>query len=1520
MLSKLSIKKPLLIVVIVLIVIALGVVSYLNTSVDLLPEMDLPFIVVVTVYPGAAPDIVEKDVTTPIESTIAKVSGIKSMSSTSNEHYSMITLELTNQADSAKVKGDIESGLKLTSLPNDPLLQEPIIIEVSADLLPMMTLSIGVEGEGIEKSSDYLAEVVSRISAVDGVAAASANGLVSNFVLMNLDSRKTAEAFVTNIADIFGIKLELPSELKEEMRLWLQEMLQEASSDPTLTVEGKLDATKVLERLIERIAESLEEAEDRQKLIAEIILGQLQDVDSQMRQELIRAIESMLDNQFILDDNEESIKIFGDIVDQAFYSGLLDFAYGYTSPMLSIINADILSQIIMAQDFDMPAGTIAKGATSFIVKIGDNIDSRTDFVDTAAISIDIGGVVAEYLENIERLLTLLSYATSDGVYSITENRIHAISVALATPELSDRIEFLEEVLGEELYASLTKILAGKSEQEIFDMITALFGLFQQYGGEGAVVITQNEVTNEKTYNIDIIILKDTLRTAATNLSIDLRLKDIADMLFLNDASKLSTRLLTNDGSGNFTLSSAVVLVIEKEADASTTAVSANVKDLLATIASERAEFTYNIISDDGDMINFMMDTVLESLLWGALLAIGVLLLFFRRIKPTLSIAVSILFSVVFTFVLMYFGGITLNIVSMGGLALGVGMLVDNSIVVLENIQRLRLQGKSRFEASLQGAKQMTAAISASTLTTVVVFLPIIFIKGLVKEIMSDMALTVCFSLLASLFVALTVVPLSTAYLIKELPKKDAKTLKKVKKTYIKALNFSLNNKWLILIVSLILFVGLTLGGFLLSKNEIFPETYMGYISVDFSIDNDAIDELNFGLSVMDEAYLTREDIELQVASKAIGIFNNYPDIESVAIYTGQGMEISGFSIGGGALSAALSIVSEKQRTLPPFELCEDIERALNVAGGKLFSARVNVSSILSYSTAFADSAYAINIYGNDYELMSRQADTLAALISQSDKVINVRKGVDTAAEEYKLIVDKDKASKYGLTTAQVYLQIADALKSVSSSHTLRLYSDDTNSVKSDYDVMIYSNIYTNTSWYLAGQEGDKIKVFVNNNHDYSGKENEYYINNTTGQAIFVKQNNKVLAVPATGLIPVILQGDAFVYEYAVATDTDSDGIVVEYKKEQYTFNDKTQFYSTKREEVDLLSLPILGEDIMQTGSAVKSVALYKLLTDECFAKDAEGNVLYRRGFSEDIPAALVRTQGYSGIRHSQGRKVIALTISYDNAFSKEEVVADVDSIVAEYNKSKPLSISVETNQELSVMDEIINNLYLILGAAIILIYLIMVAQFQSWKKPFIVMFTVPLAFTGSFALMLITGTSINIMSLVGIIILMGVVVNNGIVFVDYADKLMESGEDKRRALLRTGVDRLRPILLTALTTISALIIMAVNTTDYGLLLSPIAISMVGGLTYATFVTLFVVPIAYDIINRRYKIPEQVQALRDANIDKIDEDNIFEQTDSYYYKEIQQIAAGKRTSVLARQKREKQPKPKKQKNTGYRSME
>ena len=242
--------------------------------------------------------------------------------------------------------------------------------------------------------------------------------------------------------------------------------------------------------------------------------------------------------------------------------------------------------------------------------------------------------------------------------------------------------------------------------------------------------------------------------------------------------------------------------------------------------------------------------------------------------------------------------------------------------------------------------------------------------------------------------------------------------------------------------------------------------------------------------------------------------------------------------------------------------------------------------------------------------------------------------------------------------------------------------------------------------------------------------------------------------------------------------------------------------------------------------------------------------MYRAGIEENVPVGLEMVDGYSSISRKERQKVIGLTIYYDESISANDIQERIDNVTEQYNNFKPAGIIVSTVSEDGIMDGVFEDLFMVLGVAIVLVFLVMVAQFQSWKSPIIILGTIILAFTGSFLLMWVTGTKIGIMPLIGLIILMGVVVNNGIVFVDYANSLIEKGYSKREAMLKTASDRIRPIIMTAITTILGMLGMALDGSDYGSLLQPLAIASIGGLIYATLMTLFIVPVLYELINRK----------------------------------------------------------------------
>ena len=217
MLSKYSVKKPLTVVVAVIIVILLGVVSYTSLGVDLLPEMELPYLIVVTVYAGAEPDTVDNEVTTPLEESFATVSGVKRMNSTSNEHYSMIILELEPDKDSAAMKANLKDAIDLTTLPDSDMLVDPMIIELDPSMLPVMSMSVSYDSDDNDAKNAYLKEVISKLNAVDGVANISESGFVSNYVYLNANSQKTSKHLIEALEEKFGIQFEISEELKEQM-------------------------------------------------------------------------------------------------------------------------------------------------------------------------------------------------------------------------------------------------------------------------------------------------------------------------------------------------------------------------------------------------------------------------------------------------------------------------------------------------------------------------------------------------------------------------------------------------------------------------------------------------------------------------------------------------------------------------------------------------------------------------------------------------------------------------------------------------------------------------------------------------------------------------------------------------------------------------------------------------------------------------------------------------------------------------------------------------------------------------------------------------------------------------------------------------------------------------------------------------------------------------------------------------------------------------------------------------------
>ena len=765
----------------------------------------------------------------------------------------------------------------------------------------------------------------------------------------------------------------------------------------------------------------------------------------------------------------------------------------------------------------------------------------------------------------------------------------------------------------------------------------------------------------------------------------LTIDDIASVEFVNANDKEYSKVNGED---------AISFSIQKNSEFATTDVTNEVSAVLSALSDADGDLEFTILLDQGEYINESIGTVTYNLLIGAGLAILVLLLFLRSARATTIVALAIPISLMFAIVLIYFSGITLNIVSMGGLALGIGMLVDNSIVVIENIFRMKKLGYSRRDAALAGTQQVAAAITASTITTISVFLPVMFIEGFVREIFLQMALTIAFSLSASLVIALTLVPAISSKILSETTAEDQvnKASERYKDVYETILRFAMKWKSAVLVGVLVLFVGSIL---IAVSNGIiyFPESDEGQISI--SISNPPDDPLRYDEFVEVLDGLTTDLME-------------HPDVEVVGVSLGsmQGML---FGIAG-SNNATANVVLKDDRNMTTLEIQNEFEGLLLENYPEI---DFSISGSQQQTDILTGSGIQVELLGFDLDTLKTEAEAIAALLRTVEGIESVDSGVGVPADEIKITVDKDAAIQYGLTTAQVLQIVAEQLapEDVTTSITVS---------GSIYDVYVY--------------------------------------------------------------------------------DSDSN-----YSDTQYT--------------IAQLENLIIGQNMLNP------IELIRL---------------------RDI-AVVETVEGFSSIFHVNGVRSIVVDATYEEDANTSAVARDVADILSDYEMPEGYEFTILGENE-EVMDAI-NTMILAVSLGIVLIYMVMASQFQSLTYPFIIMITIPLAFTGGFLILFLTGNPVSVVAAVGFVVLVGVVVNNGIVLVDYINQLRDQGYEVEAAIIEAGRTRLRPIVMTALTTILALITMAIGFGDGAEIIQPMAVTTIGGLLYATMLTLLVVPIMYSLLTK-----------------------------------------------------------------------
>ena len=1208
-----SVKKPLTVFVAVLGIIVLGVVAYLKMTPDLLPNMDFPYVIIVTSDPGASPESVEQAITKPMEQSMSTLDKIKDVTSTSQNSVSMVLLEFEDGVNMDTVSVDIQQKISILQGSWEDTVSAPYVLKINPSMLPVMVAAVSREDMDVYELSDFVTDELSgKLEGVSGVASISVSGAVTREAHVILDekkldalSEKLAEAVKKQLGKAESQLLSAKKEVEKG-----QAALAEAKRAAADGIAGAVGDS------VDKVYEKLKELYDKLKGLDtdDLMGGFITDPEGTLKQlnDLLNTLKSRIGELMKkLKDGSLRAQLEGDVSD------------------LLVTLMDGLTQMTEADIQLKEAMTQIEDGLAQIKEAYKTIDEQTD----------VGGQLS--MSTVSQLLTAQNFSMPAGYISDNDGVQYMVSVG-------DNVT---------------------SRQELEDMVLLDLGI------EGVEPVT---------------------------------LGDVATVVVLDDADELYTRVNGENG---------ILITFTKQSNYATAEVSDNINARFAELETQYDGLSFAPLMDQGDYIYLIVETITSSLLWGALFSVVVLFLFLRDWRPTVITLVSIPVSVIFAVVLMYFTGVTINMISLSGLAVSVGMLVDNSVVVIENIYRLRAKGATVIQAAVSGAQQVLGAVTASTLTTVCVFAPIVFVEGLTRQLFTDLALTITYSLLASLLVALTLVPAMAGGMLRREMVQKPGLLDKIYPAYRKAITFALDHKAGVLLLSLVLLVT-SAGAAVMRGFTFMPEMDMNNLSLTVT---------------MPEGTTRRQAVELA-------------DTVLERVMTVDNVQDAGFMMGGGTMgglnmgaamggSSGGSYDVEGYITMPEGTFGSDAAKEITALCADL-PCEVTASGVMSsMMSMMTGSGVSLQVFGDDMEALQSAAQDLAKRLEQVDGVAEVDDGLDESAPALQVVVDRMAAAKKGMTVAQIYMKVAAALQS------------------------------------------------------------------------------------STSVSNVTLGGESM----ALSVDA-AEGSTVTREK--------------------LLELEITPDAALSSamGGSAGSSALSQLSGSSDDTEKDDGT------FKLGDVAKVQETVSMNTISRDQQRRCVTVTATVADGYNVTHVTSAARQALG--SAALPDGITVEFNGENEQIMDAMGQLLLMLLLGVVLVYFIMVAQFQSLKSPFIVMFTIPLAFTGGFLALLVTGIEVSVISLIGFVMLVGIIVNNGIVLVDYINQQRLAGMERREAIIDAGVTRLRPILMTSLTTILGLIVTAAAKNAGTALMQPVAVVCIGGLLYATLMTLFVVPCMYEIMNRR----------------------------------------------------------------------
>lgn len=1375
MIPKYSVKRPYTVLVAVVLVIVLGVVSLTRMTTDLLPAMNLPYVIVVTTDVGASPEEVEKDVTSPIEAAMATTSNINNVSSMSYDNYSMVVLEYEQSTNMDSAMIEIQQQLDQLTGQFPDSVGTPIIMQIDPDMMPVMIASADVDGMDQAEVSDYVDnELLPLLESIEGVASVTATGVLDTDLQVTMNQEKIDALNEQILSKIDAQFTDAQAELdkassqidsgKKKLSDGEKEMGSQLGAGENEIINNKIqlfnteaDLTTQLSDLqksqssMDGAIKSLQSAYDGATQLQSAIDGlqKAKDGVSQAKSgaKQLYAMKPQLQqlaasvpawggtlptdyNTFIttLESTVNYMKTLTDPVKQAQAAQMEQMLTGLKSSMTPEIYKALVasaseSDFVAYMESTAIAQINAQAGTTYtsesdiasqIVTLQSKLDDINVMLMSQASSFADAGVTLTSYKDIPAAISKLSESKTQIAAGIATIESAQTQVADGKTSLDDALVTLNEsqISGimemskgyADLAVAANKIEEGQSQlddakeqaKDSADLNTILtmdtlknlltaqnFSMPAGYvteGNEQYLVRVGDEVTSKA--DLENLVLMD--------LGMDgiepIRLSDVADIEYIDNSGDSYSKVNGNP---------AVMLSIEKQTGYSTGDVTDRLLDKFDSLEKENTALHLSVLMNQGIYIDMIVKSVVENMIVGAILAIIVLLLFLKDMKPTLVIACSIPLSVVFAVVLMYFTNITLNIISLSGLALGIGMLVDNSIVVIENIYRLRGEGYSIRKAAVEGASQVTGAIIASTLTTICVFAPIIFTEGITRQLFVDIALTIAFTLAASLLVALTFVPMMAAGLLKNTKEIRHNFFDKVKEVYGKILAVCLRFKPIVFIAVIVLLGTSVVAAF-----------SRGYSFMDMNMETN---QISATISAKEDETLTFDELT-EMADEVVEKALTIDGIETIGAMAGG----SALSMMGGSSTDSISMymILDEESDVSSADVITQLDELT-----KDMDCEVTTDTSASDMTSLMGSGLTINVKGNDLDKLQELAGEVAKVVENTEGTVDVDDGLANTTPSFTISVDKEKAAKYGMTVAQVFQ-------------------------------LVYGEMTSSTS-------ATTISTDVNE------------------------------------------------YQVYVQSEEQSDVTLADIKNLTFTYTDR---------------------EGNETETALSDIAQFE-----------EGYTL-------------------GTINRDAQTRYISVTAGVDDdhnvSLLSNEIQKELDKI------DLPEGYSIEMAGEDEMIADAMNQLYLMLLLAVIFIYLVMVAQFQSLLSPFIIMFTIPLAFTGGLFALYFTGNEVSVVAMIGFVMLAGIIVNNGIVMVDFINQLRRGGMEKKDAIIESGKTRLRPILMTALTTILSMSTMAVGLGEGSEMMQPMAIVTVGGLLYGTLLTLIVVPCIYDAFNRNKSMVEE----------------------------------------------------------------